>query len=289
MTGKCRPVVGSAVAFAAVVVLLFVAGQAPGANPRPAVFFDAIGDSGTAPDVTSVAVVNDDTGRITFQINFATRPAVKHFVLIGIDADRNANSGTSGRPRGVDYLITAASNGYQVSRATATGWEHTDIEAAYQSWNRGLQLTIAGSDIHLGHSFRFSVRTVGGQDRNAVDDVPASGRLLTYTLGPAAQLGEIEKFSIGPLTALTPKAGALLRPGSVVFIVPGGQSGLVQSAAAPDRVRCSARIGSAVLPPAGRSCVFRVPEDARGKELVLTIAIAYRGDEVTDVFPMKVE
>ena len=278
------------VASAVVCVSLFAATPGLSAVPRPAVFFDAIGDSGTAPDVTSVAVINDDTGRITFQVNFATPPAPKHFVLIGIDADHNANTGTSGTPRGIDYLITTASNGYEVSRETAAGWEHTDIRAEYQPFNRGLQLTIAGSDISLGHSFRFSVRTVGGKDKNALDDVPESGRLLTYTLGSAAQLGEIKRVSIGPLSALTPKAGALLRPtGGVFFIIPGGQSGSVQAGAAPDRVRCSARIGSAVLPPAGRSCVFRVPQDARGKELVLTIAIAYRGDEVTDVFPMKVE
>jgi hypothetical protein len=257
------------------------------------VFFDAIGDSGTAPDITSVAVVNDDTGRITFQVNLAAAPPSNHFVLIGIDADHNANTGTKGSPRGIDYLILASSKGYQVGRAspsTATPWTPTTIKADYQPTNRGLRVTIAASDLDIARSFRFSVRTVGGQDKNALDDVPESGRLLTYTLGPAAQLVDIRRVLIGPLTVLTPKSGALFNPtGGVFFILAGGQSGAAQGSVVPDRVRCMVRIGTTVLPPAGRSCVFRVPRDARGEQLVFTIAVAYRGDEWTGVYPMKIE
>jgi hypothetical protein len=238
--------------------------------------------------VTSVAVVNDDTGRITIQINLANRPAPKHFVMIGVDADRNASTGTTGSPRGVDYLIMTDSNNYEVTRAAATGWEPTDISAVYQPGNRGLRLTIASSDLDVGRSFRFAVRTMGGKDKNVWDDAPDSGRLVTYTLGPPSQLSTMQRVTI-PLPNLMPKAGALLKAGAKVTVIPGGQSGSVQYGDVPDKVRCSAKIGSTVVPTAGRSCVFRVPQGTRGKELVLTITVAYRGDEWTGVYPVKVE
>jgi hypothetical protein len=49
-----------------------------------------------------------------------------------------------------------------------------------------------------------------------------------------------------------------------------------------------ARIGTTILPPAGRPCTFEVPQDARGEQLVFTITVEYRGDESTLIFPMKV-
>ena len=55
----------------------------------------------------------------------------------------------------------------------------------------------------------------------------------------------------------------------------------------PDRVRCTAKIGSAALRPVG-SCAWRVPSTARGKTLMLKVSVAYGGDEVTDVYPLEV-
>ena len=69
-------------------------------------FPDSIGENANAPDITSVAVTNDDSANITFKINISNRPALTQDmdVLVFLNTD---GSGTVGDPNayGADYAI----------------------------------------------------------------------------------------------------------------------------------------------------------------------------------------
>lgn len=68
-------------------------------------FPDSIGENPNAPDITSVAVQNDDAGNITFTINVSNRPTFTSDMefLIFIDSDNNSTTGEPGV--GTDYVI----------------------------------------------------------------------------------------------------------------------------------------------------------------------------------------
>ena len=62
-------------------------------------FNDSVGEDASAPDITSIAVSNDDAGLITFQVNISNRPAFTPdmYFLIFIDADNNPSTGNHQR------------------------------------------------------------------------------------------------------------------------------------------------------------------------------------------------
>ena len=53
-------------------------------------FNDSVGEDAAAPDITSIAVSNDDAGLITFQVNISNRPALTPdmFLLVFLDTDQ---------------------------------------------------------------------------------------------------------------------------------------------------------------------------------------------------------
>src|SRR6185503_9928108 len=69
-------------------------------------FNDSVGEDPNAPDITSIAVSNDDAGLITFQVNISNRPALTPdmFVLVFLDTDQNASTGDPDS-LGADYAI----------------------------------------------------------------------------------------------------------------------------------------------------------------------------------------
>src|SRR5262245_49396740 len=58
-------------------------------------FNDSVGEDANAPDITSIAVSNDDAGNITLQVNISNRPALTPdmFLLVFLDTDNNSATG----------------------------------------------------------------------------------------------------------------------------------------------------------------------------------------------------
>jgi hypothetical protein len=77
---------------------------------NPQTFADPAGDSGNAPDITTVTVSNDGSGNITFQVTVPNRSALasRDQMLIRVDADRNQATGSSG---GFEYAIELGASG----------------------------------------------------------------------------------------------------------------------------------------------------------------------------------
>jgi hypothetical protein len=87
------------IVLAAVALSAAVAASSTGAvNAPPVTFTDPAGDSGSAPDITGIAVTNDEHGLYTFTITFATPYANSVNVAVFVDSDKN---GATGDPKGL--------------------------------------------------------------------------------------------------------------------------------------------------------------------------------------------
>jgi hypothetical protein len=270
--------------------------SAAAAAGRPFVLYDAIGDAVGVADITSVAVARDAKNRVTFAINVAGHPAMKRGELfqVGIDADRSLATGSDGRDVALMLAWPAgeASPSYAVGRWDGSSWQPLDVAADARYSSSGPRFTVAMDDLGLGRAFRFDAGAgrIAAPHKDAVEWAPSKG-LASARLVATASIAEIGRMLI-PGTMLFPEAGKVFRVRGIelsaddnrVDVAPGiGGSVAVR----PDRVRCTAKIGSIELRPVG-SCAWRVPSTARGKTLMLKVSVAYRGDEVTDVYPLEV-
>ena len=93
---------------------------------------DPAADSGAAPDITSVAVTNDNTDRVTFRIRLAQpgQLTTDTVVWLLIDLDRNSNTGgDDGEERVIAY--DGESDGYYYE-----SWNGTALEPGTPATSR---------------------------------------------------------------------------------------------------------------------------------------------------------
>lgn len=133
-------------------------------------FTDATGDNqGTAPDIVSLTVANDDRGIITFRIAFANRAELlaDDFVLIYLDTDNDLDTGC---PPASEYLIAARGNeaylihcpGGHPDATTPQGQlSHTFDPGAHE-----LQISLNRFDIGNPSGFRILVSASGESNQS---------------------------------------------------------------------------------------------------------------------------
>src|SRR5262249_61681006 len=82
-------------------------------SPNPHVYLDAPDDAPNAPNITSVAIVDDASGRLTLDVSFANRrgllPNDGLVVALEVDNDRR-----TGGPMGMDYALSATTTGAEL-------------------------------------------------------------------------------------------------------------------------------------------------------------------------------
>ncbi len=259
---------------AAVLVALALLALAPavGAAVRATSYTDAAGDSLTAPDETAIAVSNDAAGAITFKVTVANRPGPLNgddAVAVAIDADRNAGTGDSD---GMEYLVALGPGG-----AAALKWDgshyaayaHGPVSGSYSSGTA--QITIGKADLGGVAAFDFFTMTLAAdapqQDR---DYAPENG-VFTYTLtvppkATPAKIGSADTY----FTAAAPKAGKVFGVTGVTVYLTDKTFGKTSPAS------CSAKLAGRALNPVGR-CRWKVPATAKGKKLVVTVSVSYKG------------
>ena len=75
-----------------------------GLAANSAQFTDPTGDSGSAPDVTTVKVANDNAGALSFTVAVPNRTNLSDQDAITVELDTDQNAGT-GSPNGTEYKI----------------------------------------------------------------------------------------------------------------------------------------------------------------------------------------
>lgn len=258
-------------------------------------FNDSVGEDASAPDITSIAVSNDDAGLITFQVNISNRPAFTPdmYFLIFIDADNNPSTGNT-NALGSEYAVDlepGAVGLFQWNGTTyAAASSQTSLTYAYASTGP----TIRVSSVELGRTkaFRFGTLAASGF---AVD---ANGNPDTTNehddLAPDPNHGF---YSYQVLTKLVLTVTAF-----TTFPKPpkAGRTFSVSLAATENDTKGPVRSGVVVCPAtlAGKravavtrvvangiaTCVWRIPKTAKGRIMRGSITLTLQGAHVTRPF-----
>lgn len=249
----------------------------------PVSLADPQGDAiGSAPDITTTVVSNDDAGNIRFRINLANQIhlARDSSLYLYIDADRDPTTG-SASVQGADYMleVDGSLGAYALSRWSEPLWQPVaPAPGRVNDWS-GLTITLNKLDLGGTTAFNFFVRTESGS-ANRADVAPTTGT-WAYALGTGGALTpEIRRLS-AYASSLAPRAGDRFQVSRIALTLEDG------STVAPERASCSAKIGSTTLLPRG-TCLFRLPRTARRKTMSVTVSAVYRGSIVRITQPVRI-
>lgn len=150
---------------------LVLAGVAVAANS--ASFGDAAGDSGTAPDVTGVAISNDDAGNVTIKVTIGNRSTftATDGVGVGIDADQNPDTGMVFY--GAEFEIDLEGSAVKFYRSDADGLYQEAVAppSVHASFSGGVA-TFTFNAAELGVSSGFNVYALGYGSTFDLDPAP---------------------------------------------------------------------------------------------------------------------
>src|SRR5207244_4358429 len=137
-------------------------------------FTDPTGDSGTAADITAVAVSNDDNGVITLQVSLPNRATADQLgdevVGISINNDPNATNDRNGFGEG-DIALFAFSEGVAVARFQGGSFVPFDAPSVRVSYSSGPMFTFNRADFGISTRFAFFVQ-VFDQNASIRDSAP---------------------------------------------------------------------------------------------------------------------
>jgi len=249
----------------------------------PVSLADPQGDAvGSAPDITTTVVSNDDAGNIRFRINLANQIHLARGsrVYVYIDADRDPATG-SASVQGADYMleVDGSLGAYALSRWSEPLWQPVaPAPGRVDDWS-GLTITLNKLDLGGTSAFNFFVRTES-ESADRADVAPTTGT-WTYVLGMGGSLTpELRKLT-AYASSLTPRAGDRFQVARISLTLEDG------STVAPERASCSAKIGSTTLMPRG-TCLFRLPRTAHRKTMNVTVSAVYRGSIVRIMQPVRI-
>ncbi|MFL5950896.1 MAG: hypothetical protein ACJ74M_04755 [Gaiellaceae bacterium] len=263
-----RTLAGLAAIAAAGALVLVPAGSAA-TMVDPSTYTDPAGDAKSAPDITNVEVALDPgSGALVFAIDLGAddQLAGQGAVFIPLDTDRN--SGTGDRT-GAEYLVAVFGEGAGILK-----WNGSDMvpfnHAPMLVSKSARNITVGFCACDIGtQTFDFAVVSARGND---VDVAPDAGG----TFPPPAETITIQSFIYTP-KPLFPKAGKrfTLKPLGIRLAE-------TNEVVVPDTLSCTAKLGAKKLKGSGGGgCSWLIPKKTRGKKLVVTVNVAYRGETET--------
>ena len=248
----------------AAIVAALVLG-AGGAGAATATFTDAQGDAiGGAADISQVVVSNDFDGNVTFAMTIPNRPTftADDFVVILLNVDRNAATGNNG----FEYAIVVDG-----TKAELVQWNGTAFvlvtAPTLNAANNNMTVTINRSDLGKTVAFTFFVRSALESNSTASDGAPDTGS-WTFDLDLKPTLNTLA----ATFSPAKPKAGKAFRLASTTLRLDDGTTVKAGS------ITCVAMLNGKRL--AGR-CSWRIPANARGKRLVVTLTARFKGAKAT--------
>jgi hypothetical protein len=245
--------------------------------------------------MTTIKVSNNDPGMITFRINIANRKQLGRDMLIDvfIDTDRKTTTGSPGLG-GADYVIELAVGDINLFRWDGTNFTRRsgDPSAATLSYSyrRGATIKISAADLGNTRAFRFLVEATSGivvdpdtQDLDFASThdsvaIRPGGGLYPYTVRMTPPKLVVRSLSTTPgkpaagklftatLVAARADTRALLKGGQVTCVAKAGRVALA--------ARAQGFRGSRAV------CAWKIPEGARGKAFVGSIAVVFEGIRV---------
>jgi hypothetical protein len=227
-------------------------------------FTDPTGDAvGGAADITQVVVSNDLDGNITFALTIPDRTTftADDVVLVLMNTDKDTTTGFTG----VDFALVISSDGVRLLRAAGSTFASAP-QTTLHSTDNGKTIVINRSDLGETTGFLFAAAT-GLASSNAAEDFAPDSGSWTYDLDLKPVLDTLQ----ARFAPAKPKHGKPFRLASTNLRLEDGT--LVKGT-----ITCVAKLNGKRL--AGR-CSWRIPANARGKRLVVTLSARYKGVSAT--------
>lgn len=262
---------------------------------RSSTFTDPTGDAGTAADITTVAVSNDATGQITFQVNVASPFTATQSVDILVDADRNSSTGDPNAD-GAEYDLYQdfSNHSWDVQTWNGSAWAEAASYSTVKVNYTSNQYTFSINKSELGDttSFGFWLDSCDGDcSAGHEDQAPASGT-WAYQIATAVHL--TVAYALTPKTV---KAGQVYT--AALLVQRSDTSAFLGN---EGTVKCKAAVGGRPVAAAGgffsqtyqgtkvtaAVCAARAPKTARGKTLTGTITVSYQGATVSRNFSARI-
>ena len=241
---------------------------------------DPAGDSGSAPDVTNVAISHDAAGLITLAIATNQQSLTPEMHFWGyIDTDLNAATGLPYRGIGAERFFLADADGGLVAEVVGNliliDFD-SELTASYANGTQTVQFprSLLGS----GETFAIALQS---------EHEDADGNTIAADYAPDGPPSYVYSFVEEALTLTMGKpAGAPAQPiAGKAFVVSAPLTRSDDQPFTDAEVTCQARVGKQALRPAGRlagssaRCSMRIPKGSKGK--VLRGSITVLADEVT--------
>jgi hypothetical protein len=227
---------------------------------------DPLGDAvGGAADITQVTVSSDAAGNVTFAVAIPGRAALtpddELFVIL--DVDKDSATGISG---GADFAVVVTASSASLVRAFGSSFVPAP-ETTLRVADDRKTITVNRSDLGDTRGFRFAVASGLVTSDSAGDDVPDSGAAV-YDLDLKPVLGTLA----ARFAPARPAAGRVFRLARTTLRLDDRTTVRAES------INCVAKLSGKRL--AGR-CAWRIPKNARGKRLVVTLTARYEGASAT--------
>ncbi|HZO61733.1 MAG TPA: hypothetical protein VFB35_02010 [Gaiellaceae bacterium] len=294
-----QPKLAIGAALAALLVAVPVAlGGSTHASSNTATFIDSIGEDAAAPDITGIAVSNDDAGNITFQINISNRPALTPdmLVLLFLDTDNNTSTGDPDTG-GADYVIQLQSGAVGLFQ-----WQNNDFVFAtsqtsltYAYPSTGPTIHVSASDLGRTKAIKFVTLAISGIGTDAAgapdftnahgDAAPDSGHgLYSYQVLTRLILS-VTAFTTSPKPAKAGRTFSVSLAATENDTSGPVKAGTVSCAATLARKRIVAT--THVLANGVASCIWRIPRTAKGLTIRGTITLTVQGTQVSRPFSAR--
>ena len=236
-------------------------------------YSDPAGDSGAAPDITSIAVAHDDAGFVSLAVT-TNQPTLSPDASFWgyIDADRDASTGMAINGLGVDEMFIGDGEGGLLAHIDGTSFQIAFSSTLTTSYANGV-FTARFNRSELGTTDRFVFAV-----ESELDD--ANGDAIASDDAPDGPPGY--EYSFVPLSlTVAPAAGAPKTPVSGKrFVVSAAVTRSDGQPFSAGTVTCSARAGRVALKPAATAaagaarCAMKVPKGMSGKTLRGTVTVS---------------
>lgn len=259
-------------------------------------YADSIGEDPQAPDITSVAVSNDDAANLTFKVNISNRPALTQdmLLLVYLNTDQNTSTG-SANLNGVDYVIQLEPGAVALFQ-----WNGTDFVFAQSQSTLTYAYDATGATFHINaqdlgdtKGFTFAAEADSGlvvdaqgnvDDTNAHFDLaPDAGHgFFTYKLVVKVKLTKTA------FTTTPAKAGKRLSASLAA------NESDTAAAVKTGTVSCKGIVGTARLRATHSlrhgvaTCNWNLPKTSKGKLFHGTVTISSQGATLTKTFTARV-
>ena len=259
-------------------------------------FPDSIGENPQAPDITSVAVSNDDAANLTIKVNISNRPALTSDMLILIFMNTDQNAATGDPQDGSDYVLQLVSGSVGLFQWSGSDYTFASSQSSltYSYDATGATIHINASDLANTRAFNFSTIAQSGitydssgnptnLDTAPFDAAPDPGHgafsyklnlkiTLKQTAFTTTQAKAGARFSAS-LAASESDTGAAITSGTVTC---KGVVGGVRVAATH-----SLRNGVA-------TCNWKLPKTAKGKLFHGSVTVSSQGATLGKNFAVRV-